>query len=114
MMMIDDETNELFRESEQRNWKNVQEPIRQMFLSLSKAIRIQAAGIRDLDRKMTTEYVTNDSLKRVVSDISENTCSKEDGTQLIFQMETKAKEKDFLVLEHRVEQVNTLLSPLYT
>lgn len=32
------------------SWANVQDPVRQMLSALTKAVRTQAAGIRDLDR----------------------------------------------------------------
>lgn len=35
---------------EPASWANVQDPVRQMLSALTKAVRTQAAGIRDLDR----------------------------------------------------------------
>jgi GTP cyclohydrolase I len=35
---------------EPSSWANVQDPVRQMLSALTKAVRTQAAGIRDLDR----------------------------------------------------------------
>lgn len=33
-------------------WINIQDPIKQMITSITKAVRTQSAGIRDLDRKI--------------------------------------------------------------
>jgi hypothetical protein len=37
---------------EDHQWVNIQDPIKQMITSITKAIRTQSAGIRDLDRKI--------------------------------------------------------------
>lgn len=39
---------------EDNQWYNIQDPIKQMITSITKAVRTQSAGIRDLDRKMGT------------------------------------------------------------
>lgn len=87
-----------------KHWTNVQDPIKHMFLSLSKAIRIQSAGIRDLDSKCSN-YVTIDSMKRYMKENIDQTCSKQDATQLIYQLETKVNDKEFRSLEHKFQQV---------
>ena len=35
------------------HWVNVQDPIKNMFLALSKAIRVQSISIRDLERRLS-------------------------------------------------------------
>lgn len=87
-----------------KHWVNVQDPIKQMFLSLSKAIRVQGAGLRELDRK-SSDYITTDVLKRFLKEQNELHCSKQDATQIIYQLDTKANEKDFHSLENKVNQV---------
>ena len=37
---------------EDNQWYNIQDPIKQMITSITKAVRTQSAGIRDLDRKI--------------------------------------------------------------
>jgi hypothetical protein len=86
------------------HWTNVQEPIRQMFLSITKAIRAQAAGIRDLDRK-STDFITNESAQRLVKDYCALCCSKKEATELIHQIETRVSEKSFYSLESKLFQV---------
>jgi hypothetical protein len=39
---------------EDNQWINIQDPVKQMITSITKAIRTQSAGIRDLDRKIGT------------------------------------------------------------
>lgn len=74
---------------EESEWTNVQDPVRQMFTALTKAVRTQSAGIRDLDRKVG-HFVTKDSLDSVVSDLRSKSCSKEDATDIMRHIETKA------------------------
>jgi hypothetical protein len=87
-----------------KHWVNVQDPIKQMFLSLSKALRVQGAGLRDLDRKCS-EYVSLDVLKKLLKEQNELTCSKQDATQIIYQLDTKVSEKEFRSLENKFAQV---------
>jgi hypothetical protein len=37
---------------EDNQWYNIQDPVKQMITSITKAVRTQSAGIRDLDRKI--------------------------------------------------------------
>lgn len=85
------------------HWVNVQDPIKQMFLSLTKAIRTQAAGIRDLDRRCS-EMIPFDAAERMIKDHVNTCCTKQDATQLIYQIDTKATEKDVAVLDSRIQQ----------
>jgi hypothetical protein len=87
-----------------KHWINVQDPIKQMFSSLSKAVRIQGAGLRDLDSKCSN-YMTMENCKKLLRDQYEITCSKADATQLIYQIENKVNVKEFSSLEDKVNQV---------
>lgn len=92
---------------EDTHWINVQDPIRQMFLAISKAIRVQASGIRDLDTKCSN-YVTHDLVQRMVKEAFDQTCNKQDATQIIYQIESKAPAKDVHALEVSVQQVRRI------
>lgn len=85
------------------HWLNIQDPIKQMFLSLTKAIRTQAAGIRDLDRKCN-DMISIDAAERMVKDHFNTCCTKQDATQLIYQIDTKAGDKDLAILDNRIQQ----------
>ena len=86
------------------HWVNVQDPIKQMFLSITKALRLQAASIRDLDHKCadlpSREYVSHQ-----IRAIQESMCSKHDATQIIYQLEHKATDKEFAALQAKHSQV---------
>ena len=86
------------------HWTNVQDPIRKMFMSLTKEIRAQSAGIRDLDKKYS-ELITVDAAERLVRDNVSSCCSKQDATQLIYQIDAKATAKEVAVLESKLDQV---------
>jgi hypothetical protein len=88
-----------------KHWMNVQDPIKQMFSSFSKALRIQGAGLRDLDTKCSN-YITLENCKKLLRDQFEMTCSKADATQLIYQIENKANVKEFNALEDKMNQVS--------
>jgi hypothetical protein len=86
------------------HWANVQDPIKQMFLALSKALRVQAAGLRDLDRKCN-EHLSQEQVGHMVRDAFEQTCSKQDATQLIYELETKVSDKRYLQAEAKLDAV---------
>lgn len=75
-------------------WTNVQLPVQHMFLSLTKALRVQAAAIKELDSKCKS-FATKEQLQQSVGSITENTCSKHDATQIIYQLESKVSERDY-------------------
>lgn len=86
------------------HWVNVQDPIKQMFLAITKAIRSQSAGIRDLDRKCS-EFVTNERANNLIQQSADKCCSKQDATQIIYKIDTKASDKDLAVVDSRLDQV---------
>jgi hypothetical protein len=86
------------------HWKNVQDPIKQMFLTLTKAIKTQAAGMRDLDRKCD-KLIPYDAAERLIKERFDSCCTKQDATQLIYQIDTKAGDKELSVLESRITEV---------
>jgi hypothetical protein len=90
------------------HWKNVQDPIKQMFLTLTKAIKVQAAGMRDLDRKCN-ELIPYDAAERLIKERFDSCCTKQDATQLIYQIDTKAGDKELSVLESRITEVSVSL-----
>jgi hypothetical protein len=90
------------------HWVNVQDPIKQMFLAVTKAIRAQSAGIRDLSRK-SEEYVTHERARTLVEESATNLCSKEAATQLIYKMDTKVCQTDFHRLEATLSHALSLI-----
>ncbi len=88
-------------------WMNVQDPIKGMFLALTKAVRSQAVGIRELDNKYNN-LVSYDNARRLIKDTFELCCSKQDATQMLFQIDRRVEEKEFAMLESRFTQVTLL------
>lgn len=86
------------------HWVNVQDPIKQMFVAITKAIRAQATGIRDLDRKCS-EFVTNERASSMIQKSIDKTCSKQDATQIIHKMDSFASRTELAVMESKLAQV---------
>lgn len=86
------------------HWVNVQDPIKQMFLSITKALRVQASSIRELDRRCS-DYVSKDYVRSQVRGVEEGLCNKQDATQIIYQLQTKVDAKEFASLQTRYDQV---------
>ena len=94
------------------HWVNVQDPIKHMFVAITKAIRSQSAGIRDLDRKCS-DFVTNDRANNMIQASFDKSCSKQDATQIIYKIDTKANERDVAVLETKLIQANDTINRLH-
>lgn len=93
------------------HWVNVQDPIKQMFIAITKAIRSQSASIRDLDRKCA-DFVTNDRAHNLIEQSYNKSCSKQDATQIIHKIDTKASERDVAVLESKLMQALGMIDKL--
>jgi len=88
------------------HWVNVQDPIKNMFLALSKAIRVQSSSIRDLERRlseMPTERDAGSMIQRAI----EGVCSKQDATQILYQLDNKASSKEMHTMESRYSQLSS-------
>lgn len=90
---------------DQMNWQMMQDPVKQIFLSFSKALRVQAASLREVDRKCAA-LLSADQVGRLIRESFDQACSKQDATQLIYQLEAKVDQKDFTDLEDKVERVS--------
>jgi hypothetical protein len=86
------------------HWVNVQDPIKQMFLSITKALRVQASSLRELDRKCS-DFVSKDFVRHQVHTVEEGVCSKQDATQIIYQLQQKVDQKEYIALQTRYELV---------
>ena len=85
--LIDDNNN-----YSNHNWINVQDPIKQMFLSLTKAIRSHSAGIRDLDKKLTgsiSSSIRPEGIEKMIHEyMNLYCCSKADATAMIYKSQS--------------------------
>lgn len=88
------------------NWINVQGPIRQTFSALTKAVRSQACGIRDLDRKLDT-MITEENAILLSQKLC---CSKKMGEDL---QRTKASADDVVILEQSLREAQTHMSRMH-
>ncbi len=71
------------------HWTNVQDPVRQMFSALTKAMRTQSAGIRDLDRKIG-HSITRQDTEHILQDSMSRCCTKDNAIEIMRQIDTKA------------------------
>ena len=90
------------------HWKNVQEPVKQMFLALSKAIRIQSAGLRDLDHRCD-HFTSKEEVHCLLSEKLTQVVSKEDGKEMLHLIDKKVDIKKYEKLEQQLELVSSLL-----
>ena len=59
---------------ESSEWRNVQDPVKQMITAITKAVRTQSAGMKDLDKRldaMTTIDLLERRIAEVLSTVSE-------------------------------------------
>lgn len=52
-------------------WVNVQDPVKQMITGITKSIKVQAVGLRDLDKRMA-KYITTDKAEQLITDTFAN------------------------------------------
>jgi hypothetical protein len=48
-------------------WTNIQDPVKHMFTGITKAIKVQSAGLKDLDKR-TSKCISKDSAESLVAD----------------------------------------------
>lgn len=94
------------------HWVNVQDPIKQMFLAITKSIRIQSVTIRDLERK-TSEYCNENQIDYKINKAIDNVCTKDAATQILHQIDNKINIKDYTHLENKFNQVCLFINKLY-
>lgn len=91
------------------HWVNVQDPVRQMLTSISKAIRAQSSGIRELDKK--TEFlVSRDLAEKLILDGISKCSSKHDFAMLSGHVESKASLEALSSLDSRIATLSNQLS----
>lgn len=94
-------------------WVNVQDPVRQMITAITKAVRTQSAGIRDLDRKVSG-LVTTDILDRVVHANISKVSTKGELKDMAREMDARTNElsSNFSNYEERLGDISTKLSKM--
>jgi hypothetical protein len=99
------------------DWTNVQDPVKQMITAITKAVRTQSAGIKDIDKRVDA-MPTNDILNRRLEEVL-RVASDEIRSQLKpvgESMKKKANVSDLSALElntlamaKQLDKINELL-----
>ena len=94
-------------------WINVQDPVRQMITAITKAVRTQSAGIRDLDRKIST-LSTKEHAERLVKDAVSSSCSKSEASDIIREMDARSNElkSNYMNFEDRMTDFSDKLNKM--
>lgn len=94
-------------------WVNVQDPVRQMITAITKAVRTQSAGIRDLDRKVNG-LVTTDILDRVVHTHISKVSTKTEMKDVVREMDARTNElsANFSNYEDRLGEISSKLTKM--
>jgi len=94
-------------------WVNVQDPVRQMITAITKAVRTQSAGIRDLDRKVSG-LVTTDILDRVVQSNISKVSTKVEVKDIVREMDARTNElsSNFSNYEDRLGDISGKLTKM--
>ena len=94
-------------------WINVQDPVRQMIAAITKAVRTQSAGIRDLDRKIVG-LVTKDMLERTVGENMATTCSKHEAKDMVREIDARSNEmkSNFLNYEDKLFDITNKINKM--
>ena len=90
------------------HWTNVQDPVRQMFSSLTKAIRTQSVGVRDLDRKIGY-LISKEQVDHLMSNLEMRCCNKEDATDIMKHVDSKASHEVVAGIDAKLSKVNLRL-----
>lgn len=57
--------------NDESQWTNIQDPVKQMITGITKSIRVQASGLRDLDKR-TSKHISKDNAEQLVSEAFSN------------------------------------------
>ena len=100
-LLVDDILDEV-------HWTNVQDPVKQMFAALTKAVRTQSAGMRDIDRKIGY-LISKESAEHLVEDIASRLCTKTEVVEIMRHIDTKSDASFVNGLDAKVSKVGNNL-----
>ena len=89
-------------------WMNVQEPIKDLFTILTKAIRVQSNNIEDLDSRINQNDDTN---KQLINNL-ENLVTTNEFQHYLQELSKKSNQNDVDRLESRLNQVRNSIYSL--
>lgn len=85
---------------------NVQGVVRQLFLGMSKVLRLQANSLRRLEQRLIQTEDRREEIVKLSKEEAISSCiSKEEGKHILYELETKVSKKDFEALVERVTKV---------
>ena len=86
------------------NRANNQDPVKQMFTTITKALRTQSIGIRDLSRKCD-ENLSKHAFENALADISNKYCRKEKVSDINVKLNEKS-DQTYVISE--LDKVNNI------
>jgi hypothetical protein len=57
--------------NDENQWVNVQDPVKQMITGITKSVKVQAVGMRDLDKRMS-KCITKDNAEQLIAETFSN------------------------------------------
>lgn len=87
------------------NWLNIQEPIKDVLISIIKAIHTQSYDIQSIDKKISSSCVPNDKFDKVLADTFRKLLSKDEGREMFTSIESKASRNELNVIDAKLSQV---------
>jgi len=86
-------------------WINIQEPVKDILQSLSKAIHTQAIDIQAIDTRLNEKYIPSDKLEGLLLDLLNGLISKDESKEILHKIEEKANNNDIRLLDNRLTLV---------
>lgn len=57
--------------SDENQWVNVQDPVKQMITGITKSVKVQATGLRELDKRMS-KCITREKTDQLIAESFSN------------------------------------------
>ena len=100
--------DEMLHQTKSLNWKNIQEPIQQVILSLVQVTDANTNQVKELAENQE-DFVTLPTLRRVITESFSRCCTKTDAAKLMEEIENKASKSSVEAkLEKSLERIDLL------
>lgn len=95
-------------------WVNVQDPVKQMITAITKAVRTQSTAIRDIDRKINNNLVTNDVLDKQINTNLSKVSLKTEIKDIVREMDLRTNElsSNFTNYEEKLSDISNKLTKI--
>jgi acid stress-induced BolA-like protein IbaG/YrbA len=91
---------------ESERWFNIQEPIKEILMSLTKAIQTQSMDIEALDQKLTKSYLKKEKFVNSMVEVLKGFIPIEEKQQIYDSIDRKANNEAITELSIKLVQVN--------